>query len=235
MNNWLSNNNEQIEYYLKSNDVILVDRKYQINILLNLIEYYQKNENQLFLDFGCGDGIISKILLSRFPENTIDLLDGSEVMVEKLKLSFTENKTNIIHMDFNNWMNQNIENRYNVIFSSMAIHHLEHIEKNRLFSKIYTALKYGGLFVNIDVVKPSSITVEGFQFEMWQNSIKEKLNSNADEFEKHRNLPSVYKKKSENKPSTLTSQLSMLENIGFEDVDCHYKNGIFVLYSAMKK
>ena len=132
-------------------------------------------------------------------------------------------------------MSQNIEDKYDLIFSSMAIHHLEHFEKNRLFSKIFLALKFEGLFINIDVVKPVSKKVEEYQFSMWQNSILEQLNNNFDEFKKHQNLPSVYKNKTENKPSTLISQLNMLENIGFEDVDCHYKNGIFAMYSGVKK
>jgi len=235
MNNWLSNNNRQIEYYLKSNDVILVGRKYQINLLLNLIGHYKKNENSLFLDFGCGDGIISKIILSKFPNNTIDLLDGSDEMIKKLESSFTDKNINIIKMNFHNWINQNIEDKYDLIFSSMAIHHLEHFDKNQLFSKIFSALKYNGLFVNIDVVKPSSKKIEEYQFEMWKKSILEQLNNDIEKFEQHRNLPSIYKNKPENKPSTLISQLNMLENIGFEDVDCHYKNGIFALFSGVKR
>jgi tRNA (cmo5U34)-methyltransferase len=232
-NNWLTNNNKQIKYYLKSNDVILVGRKYQIDLLLKLIEHYKKNENCLFLDFGCGDGIISKIILSKFPNNHIDLLDGSAAMIEKVKSTFPKG-TNIIKMNFQEWIEQNIEIKYDMIFSSMAIHHLDNFQKFKLYSKIFLALKYNGLFVNMDVVKPISKKIEEIHFKMWENSILDKLNNNLEDFKKHQNITSVYKNKPENKPSTLISQLNMLENIGFEDVDCHHKDGIFAMFSGVK-
>ncbi len=235
MNNWLENNKEQIEYFLNFNDIILIGRKYHIDLLLKLIHYYDKTENSNILDFGCGDGSISKIILTAFPDNRVDLLDGSVEMIQSLKENFKEHNSDIFHMDFNQWMDQNIENKYDIIFSSMAIHHLDHYEKNRLFTKIHSALKYDGLFVNIDVVKPATKSIEDFHFMMWENSISEQTKQNADEFKKHENLPSVYKNKTENKPSTLNSQLNMLEKIGFEDVDCHHKDGIFAIYSGVKK
>ncbi|MFW5807424.1 MAG: hypothetical protein ACOCWH_00040 [Spirochaetota bacterium] len=38
----------------------------------------------------------------------------------------------------------------------------------------------------------------------------------------------------ENKPSTLGSQLEMLEEIGFRDVDCYLKKGIFDMFGGNK-
>lgn len=235
MNNWLDDNKEQINYFLKSNEVILVGRKYHIDILLKLMEYYQKRENQQILDFGCGDGIISKIIISKYPNNSFDLLDGSNEMIANLESNFKQPNCRIINMDFNKWINEQVENKYDLIFSSMAIHHLDHNEKNLLFSKIHTALKFDGLFVNIDVVKPVSKVVENFHFQMWENSMLEQVNNDTSAYKEHENLPSVYKNKNENKPSTLISQLNMLQEIGFEDVDCHHKDGIFSMYSGVKK
>lgn len=61
------------------------------------------------------------------------------------------------------------------------------------------------------------------------------MNNNwLSEKNKHDNLPQVYKNKSENKPSSLLSQLSILENVGFKDVECYYKYGIFVLFGGRK-
>ena len=47
-------------------------------------------------------------------------------------------------------------------------------------------------------------------------------------------LLSFYKKKLENKPSGLVEQLRLLEDIGFRDVDCFYKYGIFALFGGTK-
>jgi hypothetical protein len=35
-----------------------------------------------------------------------------------------------------------------------------------------------------------------------------------------------------NKPDTLSNQLKSLEEAGFLDVDCYFKNGIFVVFGG---
>jgi tRNA (cmo5U34)-methyltransferase len=54
------------------------------------------------------------------------------------------------------------------------------------------------------------------------------------EIGKHDRLPDVYKSKSENKPSGLLEQLRVLQEVGFRDVDCHFKHGIFALFGGAK-
>ncbi len=44
------------------------------------------------------------------------------------------------------------------------------------------------------------------------------------------NIPSRYKKNPDNVPDTLESQIEVLRNLGFENVDCVFKFGIFSLY-----
>ncbi|MCP4456321.1 MAG: hypothetical protein GY809_33090 [Planctomycetes bacterium] len=40
-------------------------------------------------------------------------------------------------------------------------------------------------------------------------------------------IPEEYKANQDNTPDTLESQLRALEAIGFEDVDCYFKYGLF--------
>jgi hypothetical protein len=47
-------------------------------------------------------------------------------------------------------------------------------------------------------------------------------------------LPDVYRLKAENKPSGLLEQLAALQAVGFRDVDCHFKHGIFALFGGTK-
>ncbi len=55
-----------------------------------------------------------------------------------------------------------------------------------------------------------------------------------DKIGKYDDLPSIYKNKEENKPDTLISQLDLLNDIGFKDVDCFYKYGIFAVFGGAK-
>jgi tRNA (cmo5U34)-methyltransferase len=238
MNNWLSENQKQIDYFISSKDIILVDRKKHLETLVELfIAYFSEKKALRFLDVGCGDGVISRMLFERFPENEFHLLDGSKIMLEKAKEYLPSGNT-IFHNDtFEHFFSKNVnENYFDFVFSSMAIHHVEHHKKFELYSNIFTILKHGGLFVNIDAVLPSSTKTESIQFKLWNDNINELLKAlkKEDEIEKHTDLIASYKRKGENKPSSLISQLAMLNEIGYKDVECYHKNGIFVMIAGAK-
>lgn len=238
MNNWLNENKDQIDYYISSKDVILIERKKQLQLMIDIFDSYFSNKSDLrFLDVGCGDGILTKMMLEHAPGNEFHLLDGSRTMMEMAKESIKNDET-VFHNDtfehfFNNCSN---ENYYDFIYSSMAIHHVEHHKKSELYSKIFTLLKHGGLFLNLDVVLPVSNKTENIQFKMWVDYINDflKTTQRTDEIGIHDNLPRIYKEKGENKPSSLTSQLKILNEIGFKDVECYYKYSIFVLIAGVK-
>ena len=94
----------------------------------------------------------------------------------------------------------------------------------------------GGLFINYDVVQPSSARSEQWQFSMWRDWMNEQLaaRGNTAELGRHDGLPDLYKSKQDNQPSPLADQLLVLEKIGFKDVDCFFKYGIFALFGGTK-
>jgi tRNA (cmo5U34)-methyltransferase len=47
-------------------------------------------------------------------------------------------------------------------------------------------------------------------------------------------IPDQYKRNPDNTPDTLESQLEALQSIGFKEVDCYYKYGIFCLFGGRK-
>ena len=71
-------------------------------------------------------------------------------------------------------------------------------------------------------------------FAMWEDWINELLAQIGGEIGTHDGLPQVAKAKPENKPSGLFEQLELLKKIGFRDVDCFYKYGVFAMFGGTK-
>ena len=86
--------------------------------------------------------------------------------------------------------------------------------------------------MHYDVVIPPSEKLEGCYISMWRQWIK-----NHPAFEKRKDLigiPEEYKGNQDNTPDTLDSQLRIMGKIGFKDIDCYFKYGIFSLFGGFK-
>ena len=239
-NTWLSSDSKElIEYYMNSADVIVVERERSIKLLLDIFGYHFMERNNLrVLDLGCGDGIITKSCHDKYPDHHYFLMDGSADMIERAKAKLLEVKnTTFIHQSFEVFIDtEGANTTYDFIFSSNAIHHLDAIGKAKLYFKIYLTLNTAGLFINYDVVQPATERSEQWQFEMWRQWINEALikKGRSEDVGKHEGLPDLYKSKQDNHPSPLIDQLQILEKIGFKDVDCFFKYGIFALFGGIK-
>jgi tRNA (cmo5U34)-methyltransferase len=240
INTWLSSDSKElIEYYMNAADVIVVERKRCIKLLLDIFSYqFRGRSNLQVLDIGCGDGLITKSFHDKYPDHHYFLMDGSADMIERAKAKLHEVKnTTFIHQSFEEFIDtEGANTTYDFIFSSNAIHHLDAIGKAKLYFKIYLTLNADGLFINYDVVQPATERSEQWQFNMWREWINEALikKGRSEDVGKHEGLPDLYKSKQDNHPGPLIDQLQILEKIGFRDVDCFFKYGIFALFGGIK-
>lgn len=235
-NNWLSpNGHKQIDFYMRSSDVILIERHRCIKLLLDIFSYHFDEGRKLrLLDIGCGDGIITKNIRKYHPRHEFHLLDGSESMLDEARKSLGDDCT-YIHRFFEDFIREDSDGQqYDFIYSSLALHHLDWNKKFGMYEKVFRLLRPEGLFLNIDTVLPVSERSEAWQFRMWRDWINETLTKMGQEAGRHDNLPTAYKRKPENKPSDLCRQLDLLRAIGFRDVDCYYKYGVFALFGGTK-
>ncbi len=241
-NTWLVKDSEesrrQVNYYTSSKDVIMIERKRTTRILLDLFRYhFDTATSQRILDIGCGDGEMAFEFKERFPGNEFYLMDGSEDMLAKAKVKLKGDNIFLIQKTFENYILEESEpSKFNLIYSSNAIHHLDFLSKSQLYNKIYRELVFDGMFINIDLVLPPSQLCEELQFQMWVDWINETLTNNdlKSDVGKHNGLPEIYKSKAENQPSNLFDQLEVLRKCGFRNVDCFYKYGIFAMFGGIK-
>jgi len=230
-----------VNFCTNSANFIVIERQRSIRILLEIAAFHFPSLSDLhILDLGCGEGIITKQIYDKSPNNNFYLVDASEEMLKRAKANLNNSSNSDIsfrHLTFEDYSESQSEDwKYDLVISSNAIHHLDFMQKTALFTKIYKELKPGGLFLNIDVVLPSSAHSEEIQFEMWQNWINETLEKNGKESEigNYANIPSVYKNNLEDRPSGLCDQLQILSKCGFRDVDCFYKYSIFAVFGGTK-
>lgn len=219
-------------------DIQIPMRARMFKTLLFFYKYHFKEEKRVnLLDLGCGDGVLAYELIKANPCITATLVDGSDEMVELARKRFSGNKEiEIIPARFEDLvLFENFLSDYDLVISSLAIHHLTSEDRKRLFTFIYSHLKKGGYFINIDAVLPPEGPIEDFYLELWKDWIDE-MSGVADESRKYFDL--IYEHHQNplhrSKISSLNEQLQLMNETGFLDIDCLMKYGIFAMYIGKK-
>ena len=221
--------------YRDEANIYLPFRSQFVEITKSFYEYFiSQNTEARVLDLGCGDGLFIQELLKSFTPAKVTLVDGSNEMLEAAKerlgsranLNFTQ--ASFQELLTNDPLNEN----FDFIYSSLAIHHLSFDEKIKLYAYIHKRLSPGGHFVHYDVVVPPTEKLEKWYLLLWRQWIKE--HPAKERREKLLGIPDQYKSNQDNIPDTLKAQLEALNKIGFNDVDCFFKCGIFSLFGGCK-
>ena len=155
------------------------------------------------LDLGTGDGRLLALLRIKNPNSEGVALDFSEFMLEAARKRFAEDaKVQVVKHDLNLPLPNGL-GKFDVVVSSLAIHHLSHLRKKRLYREIFNMLTSKGVFCNLEHVSSPTTTLH-------LNFLKE-VGQTLDTED-----PS-------NKLLDVATQLKYLRNIGFVDVDCYWK------------
>ena len=154
------------------------------------------------LDLGTGDGRLLALLQADRPGIRGVGLDLSDLMLEKAGSRFAgDERIELVQHDL-------VEplpalGRFDVVVSSMAIHHLEHERKHSLYGEIFALLEPGGVFANFEHVASATHRLHLMFF------------AAIDEPLEHED-PS-------DRLLDVETQLRWLREHGFDDVDCYWK------------
>jgi tRNA (cmo5U34)-methyltransferase len=210
------------------------------DIIIKLIPYYNQMIEALIdsihfdndatiriIDLGCGTGTISKRISEKYPNSKIICLDVASNMIDiaKHKLS-GHNDVEFITGDFSKI---DTNEKYDVIVSSLALHHLENDkEKRDFYTKVYDSLTDFGIFYNADVVLASTDYLQDVNMNRWIEFINKRVS--MDEI-LNKWIPTY---NAEDRPAKLLDQLKWLEDIGFNSVDVIWKYYNFSVYGGIK-
>lgn len=101
------------------------------------------------LELGCGTGLISFNLKDRI--NAITLVDNSKGMIEELDKKIEAYNIKNMKTWFGDIVSLEEENRYDLIYTSMAMHHILNLEE--VIKKLYRLLKTDGKLIIVDLMK----------------------------------------------------------------------------------
>ena len=179
------------------------------------------------LDLGAGTGLFSSLLLQKYPDARVTLIDLSENMlaIAKQRLQQFQNVTYLLD-DYTNY--EQLEG-FDIIISSLSIHHLTDRDKQVLYRNTYSNLAPNGIFINADQVLGHTPFVDSLYKQDWRNKVEASGLSRAA-------IDSAYERTKLDRMTPLDVQLNWLQEIGFTNVDCVYKYFNFaVMYGRKSK
>ena len=201
----------------------------QVEIAHRVIEATLSEVNRV-LDLGCGDGALAASVLDRFPGASAVLVDFSEPMLDRARARFEgSGRTVEFHLaDLGDctWKSA-LEpgNRFDLVVSGYAIHHLDDFQKKAIFRTILELLRPGGLFINLEHVASMNQLGRDLFDELFIDS----LFANAllrDPAARRSDLAAAYHGREDQHDNYLVPveyQCDWMREAGFVDVDCYFK------------
>ena len=129
------------------------EKPMRVNIAKNVAESIKKhiplNKDMKLLDFGCGTGLLTFFLIDEVGKAVgVDSSKGMcEVFLKKAKENNIDN-VEVLNLDLEK---QDIDQKFDVIVSSMALHHVK--DTQNILKKFYSLLNEGGYIAIADLVK----------------------------------------------------------------------------------
>jgi len=164
-----------------------------------LLEFIPPDAKRI-LDLGSGGGRLLALVKAARPHAQFVGLDFSPTMLVALRKLFAgDSGVTIVAHNLDDPLP--LLGQFDAVISSFAIHHVTHARKRALYAEIFAALAPRGVFCNLEHVASSTPHLHA-------------------EFLR---AISCDEEGPSNKLLALETQLAWLREIGFADVDCHWK------------
>jgi SAM-dependent methyltransferase len=164
------------------------------------------------LDLGSGDGRLLALVRIVHPHLQGVALDFSDAMILRLEERFAmDPSVEVVRHDLDAPLPP-LDGPFDAVISSFAIHHLVHARKRALYAEIFDRLAPGGVFCNLEHVASATALLH--------HQFLERLG--------------IVEEDPSNKLLDVETQLSWLRDIGFGNVDCHWKWRELALLAGVK-
>ncbi|WP_411275183.1 methyltransferase domain-containing protein [Daejeonella sp.] len=197
-------------------------------LIYNMFHYIPEDfQPKRILDLGCGTGNLTDQMFKSFPEAEIDALDISEEILNESRKRFSNTPTiRYIQADFKRMHLP--PGSYDLIMSSIAIHHIDDPDKIKLYAEVYLALKPGGILVFADQTRGINDEIYKKNISAWKEEAF-KLGStqeNWDMWMAHQDAHDFH--------TPVTWHLEQLKQAGFSETDILWKYLLWAVIWARK-
>ena len=165
------------------------------------------------LDLGAGDGAVLAQVLGRCPDATGVAVDFSPLMLDAARVCFSgDSRVEVLVHDLSEPLPA--LGAFDLVVSGFAIHHLDHDRKRVLYGEVFQMLEPGGAFLNLEHVASPT--------EALHRDFLTRVGMDPDDDDPSNQLLDV------------ETQLRWLRELGYGEVDCHWKWRELALLAAMK-
>jgi tRNA (cmo5U34)-methyltransferase len=217
------------EQYGLSVAQFLPDYEFVHSLLLDAVGLYLSPDSSV-LDLGAGSGRIAKMVMDRFPDSEVTLVDASPNMLRGASETLA-GLTGRYHTLVGDFFHQQLDlgaQAFDCITSVFAICQGRKIDEYvQLYADIYRWLKPSGNLVCLDHVRGANGLLTRLNVANWQEFMLRSFPEDHVEAA----IVSAYQL---DNPLPLHQHLTLLTEAGFEETDILYKRDMFALYTGRK-
>ena len=220
---------ELTQRYLNGVRGVIPLAREQIEVMMQLLLHNGKPITR-FLDLGCGDGILTSVILERFTAAEGTLLDFSEEMLAaaRKQLRHVAPQLEIFHGDYaySDWMNVVADlSPFDAVVSGYSVHHQPDSRKKTLYAEIFDLLAAGGIFINIEHVASTTHWGELLWDHRFMDALHQMYQAQGKPKSKDEIIRDYYSsdERAANRLAPVDVQCQWLRDIGFADVDCYFR------------
>ena len=194
-------------------------------MLWALLTYLPQDRTyQRILDLGSGTGNLTTAVAEAFPQAAIECVDLSSESLDECRRRLGTERELKLHVGDMSKIDFPPQ-QFDLVVSSIAIHHLTSAQKQELFSRVRGWLKPGGVFSFCDQCRGQTEAIYQVHTEQWKQLALE-AGSTPEEFAMW-----MQHQRDHDHHDPLSDQINWLKAAGFEEVDCTWR---FLLWSVVQ-
>ncbi|MBD5082689.1 MAG: class I SAM-dependent methyltransferase [Clostridiales bacterium] len=193
----------------------------------NTTEFIISNidEPKRIIDLGAGTGLLTYFWYQQCPNSEYVLVDIADEMLNVARKRFDSIEN--ISYQVENYNDKLPDTIFDTVISALSIHHLEDMDKKKLFSRIYDHLPSGGVFINYDQFCAGQPEMNNWFNTYWENQLANSglTNKDIELWKERRKL---------DRECSVEQEVDMLKTCKFKVVKCVYSYQKFSVIVAIK-